>query len=222
MGSVNDNKRKLLVTEKLRLCSVCFDFSAIEQNNSNQLPINSKMDGIEMDKINRQINENTNKKQLTKDEIEHKKQLTIGIDKKRQMLVEIVEFISTQKWWNEDILNELIKCVRSNLFRTLPLGSKKKFVKGDEEEEPFLDPQWLHLQLVYELCLRFLISNDIDKKVMQKYLHGSFVLNLIQLFQSEDLRERDYLKTILHRIYGRFMPLRQQIRTEIANECFRY
>eukprot|EP01084_Bolivina_argentea_P195522 335389_1 len=220
--SVNDDKRQTLVTEKLRLCCVCFDFNAIEQNNNNQQPINSKMDGIEIDKINQNKIENSYKKQLTKDEIEHKKQLTIGIDKKRQMLVEIVEFISTQKWWNEDILNELIKCVRSNLFRTLPLGSKKKFVKGDEEEEPFLDPQWLHLQLVYELCLRFLISNDIDKKVMQKYLHGSFVLNLIQLFQSQDLRERDYLKTILHRIYGRFMPLRQQIRTEIANECFRY
>ena len=57
---------------------------------------------------------------------------------------------------------------------------------------------------------------------MQKYLHGGFVLKLIQLFQSEDLRERDYLKTILHRIYGRFMPLRVQIRTAIANECYRY
>ena len=57
---------------------------------------------------------------------------------------------------------------------------------------------------------------------MQRYLDGKFVLNLIQLFQSEDLRERDYLKTILHRIYGRFMPLRQQIRTQIANECYRY
>ena len=87
------------------------------------------------------------------------------IDKKRQMLVEIVEFISTQKWWDEDILRELIHCVTSNLFRTLPLRSTRKSVKGDEEEEPFLDPEWLHLQLVYELCLRFLISNDIDKKV---------------------------------------------------------
>eukprot|EP01084_Bolivina_argentea_P195523 335390_1 len=218
--SVNDDKRQTLVTEKLRLCCVCFDFNAIEQNNNNQQPINSKMDGIEIDKINQNKIENSYKKQLTKDEIEHKKQLTIGIDKKRQMLVEIVEFISTQKWWNEDILNELIKCVRSNLFRTLPLGSKKKFVKGDEEEEPFLDPQWLHLQLVYELCLRFLISNDIDKKVMQKYLHGSFVLNLIQLFQSQDLRERDYLKTILHRIYGKFMSFRSFLRRAINNEFY--
>lgn len=57
---------------------------------------------------------------------------------------------------------------------------------------------------------------------MQKYLYGNFVLNLIQLFQSEDHRERDYLKTILHRIYGRFMPLRLQIRTSIADECYRY
>merc|ERR1712228_694153 len=148
--------------------------------------------------------------------------LQLALIKKRQMLVEVIELISTSKWWNEHILKELIDCVTANLFRTLPLGSKRKFVKGDEEEEPFLDPQWLHLQLVYELCLRFLISNDIDKKVMQRYLDGKFVLNLVQLFQSEDLRERDYLKTILHRIYGRFMPLRQQIRTEIANECYRY
>jgi hypothetical protein len=29
-----------------------------------------------------------------------------------------------------------------------------------------------------------------------------FVLKLLELFDSEDPRERDYLKTILHRIYG--------------------
>ncbi len=37
------------------------------------------------------------------------------------------------------------------------------------------------------------------------------------LFESEDMRERDYLKTILHRIYGRFMPLRVPIRKCIAD-----
>ena len=57
---------------------------------------------------------------------------------------------------------------------------------------------------------------------MQKYLFGKFVSNVIKLFESDDMRERDYLKTILHRIYGRFMPLREQIRTQIANECYRY
>eukprot|EP00484_Ammonia_sp_Unknown_P000393 CAMPEP_0197022400 /NCGR_PEP_ID=MMETSP1384-20130603/3299_1 /TAXON_ID=29189 /ORGANISM="Ammonia sp." /LENGTH=688 /DNA_ID=CAMNT_0042450443 /DNA_START=67 /DNA_END=2130 /DNA_ORIENTATION=+ len=229
--SVNDDKRKHLVIQKLRLCSVRFDFSEIVDDfKSNLLPTatateqqqaqNGKTPKKNVDGV--VLGELTRTHTFSKAQMERKEQLSIGVDKKRQMLVEIVEFISTQKWWDEDILKELVHCVTANLFRTLPLMSKKKFVKGDEEEEPFFDPAWLHLQLVYELCLRFLISNDIDKKVMQKYLMGSFVLNLIQLFQSEDLRERDYLKTILHRIYGRFMPLRQQIRTEIANECYRY
>ena len=175
--NVNDDKRKHLVTEKLRLCSVRFDFSAIlddyksnqngfnKEKNGNKKHDKTKMDGIDPHLIQNGLKRSNT---FSKEEMERKQQLTVGIDKKRQMLVEIVEFISTQKWWDEDILKELIACVQANLFRTLPLGSKRKFVKGDEEEEPFLDPQWLHLQLVYELCLRFLISNDIDKKV---YIH---------------------------------------------------
>jgi len=227
--NINDEKRKHLVTEKLRLCSVRFDFTTMfeqhmeqqQQLEAQKLSDKKKMDGIDIPKL-RQQQSNRIQRTLSQQERHVRDQMTIGIDKKRQMLVEIVEFISTQKWWDEDILKELIHCVASNLFRTLPLRHSKKNIKGDEDEEIFMDPEWLHLQLVYELCLRFLISNDIDKKVMQKHLHGKFVLRLIQLFQSQDLRERDYLKTILHRIYGRFMPLRQQIRTEIANECFRY
>jgi serine/threonine-protein phosphatase 2A regulatory subunit B' len=35
---------------------------------------------------------------------------------------------------------------------------------------------------------------------------------MIDLFDSEDPRERDFLKTIMHRIYGKFMALRTQIR----------
>ncbi len=30
-------------------------------------------------------------------------------------------------------------------------------------------------------------------------------MRVLELFDSEDPRERDYLKTILHRIYGKFM-----------------
>lgn len=38
------------------------------------------------------------------------------------------------------------------------------------------------------------------------------MLKLLELFDSEDPRERDYLKTILHRIYAKFMSLRAFIR----------
>jgi len=42
-------------------------------------------------------------------------------------------------------------------------------------------------------------------------------LKLLELFDSEDHRERDYLKTILHRIYAKFMSLPQFIRKAINN-----
>jgi len=44
-----------------------------------------------------------------------------------------------------------------------------------------------------------------------------FVLQLLELFDSEDPRERDFLKTVLHRIYGKFLGLRAFIRKQINN-----
>jgi len=42
-----------------------------------------------------------------------------------------------------------------------------------------------------------------------------FITELILLFRSEDPREREYLKTILHRIYGKIMAFRSGIRKQI-------
>jgi hypothetical protein len=39
-----------------------------------------------------------------------------------------------------------------------------------------------------------------------------FCLKLVELFDSEDPRERDYLKTILHRIYGQILQFRLVVR----------
>jgi len=35
--------------------------------------------------------------------------------------------------------------------------------------------------------------------VLKKWVNPEFVENLLELFDSEDPRERDYLKTILHK-----------------------
>lgn len=40
---------------------------------------------------------------------------------------------------------------------------------------------------------------------------------LLELFDSEDPREREYLKTILHRVYGKLLGLRAYIRKQINN-----
>jgi hypothetical protein len=44
-----------------------------------------------------------------------------------------------------------------------------------------------------------------------------FIFQLLDLFDSEDPRERDFLKTVLHRIYGKFLGLRAFIRKQINN-----
>ncbi len=47
------------------------------------------------------------------------------------------------------------------------------------------------------------------------------LIQLLDLFDSEDPRERDFLKTILHRIYGKFLGLRAYIRKQINNTFYK-
>lgn len=48
------------------------------------------------------------------------------------------------------------------------------------------------------------------------------MIQLLELFDSEDPRERDFLKTTLHRIYGKFLNLRSYIRRSINNVFFQF
>ncbi|KAF6023003.1 PPP2R5B [Bugula neritina] len=56
----------------------------------------------------------------------------------------------------------------------------------------------------------------------KKYVDQKFVLELLDLFDSEDPRERDFLKTCLHRIYGKFLGLRSFIRKQVNNIFLRF
>lgn len=110
-----------------------------------------------------------------------------------------------------------------NMFRTLPPSSNPTGAEFDpEEDEPTLEAAWPHLQLVYEFFLRFLESPDFQPNIAKKYIDQKFVLQLLELFDSEDPRERDFLKTTLHRIYGKFLGLRAYIRKQINNIFYRF
>lgn len=61
----------------------------------------------------------------------------------------------------------------------------------------------------------------MDPKLAKRFVDQVFVLKLLELFDSEDPRERDYLKTILHRVYGKFMALRSFIRRAIQHTFFK-
>ncbi|XVE72434.1 hypothetical protein DITRI_Ditri11bG0039200 [Diplodiscus trichospermus] len=145
---------------------------------------------------------------------------------KRQTLLEVVDYISsvTSKF-NEVSMQEITRMVTANLFRTFPSpnhDSKLPEMYDLEDEEPAMDPAWPHLQIVYELLLRFVASPETDAKLAKRYIDHSFVLKLLDLFDSDDQREREYLKTILHRIYGKFMVHRPFIRKAINNIFYRF
>ncbi|CAO2829409.1 unnamed protein product [Amaranthus hypochondriacus] len=145
---------------------------------------------------------------------------------KRQTLLELVDYVSSANGkFSENAMQELIKMISANLFRApaaQPRENKALEAYDLEEEEPSMDPAWPHLQIVYELFLRFVASPETDTKLAKRYIDQGFILKLLDLFDSEDPREREYLKTILHRIYGKFMVHRPFIRKSINNIFYRF
>lgn len=145
---------------------------------------------------------------------------------KRQTLLELVDYVNSGTGkFNEAVFEDITKMLEQNLFRPLPpspheTSGAESF--DPEEEEPTMEPAWPHLQIVYEFLLRYVVSNETDAKVAKRYIDQKFILKLLNLFDSEDPRERDYLKTILHRIYGKFMVHRPFIRKAINNIFYRF
>uniref|UniRef100_A0A672NH51 Serine/threonine protein phosphatase 2A regulatory subunit n=1 Tax=Sinocyclocheilus grahami TaxID=75366 RepID=A0A672NH51_SINGR len=122
---------------------------------------------------------------------------------KRAGLNEMVEYITHNRdVVTEAIYPEAVIMFSINLFRTLPPSSNPTGAEFDpEEDEPTLEAAWPHLQV----CCSHLIP-----------------FQLLELFDSEDPRERDFLKTILHRIYGKFLGLRAYVRRQINNIFYRF
>ncbi|XP_064403531.1 serine/threonine-protein phosphatase 2A 56 kDa regulatory subunit gamma isoform-like [Halichondria panicea] len=143
---------------------------------------------------------------------------------KRAALNELVEYITTQRGViTENIYPEVVNLFATNAFRALPPNTNPSGAEFDpEEDEPTLESSWPHLQLVYEFMLRFLESQDFQPSTAKKYIDLKFVIQLLELFDSEDPRERDFLKTTLHRIYGKFLGLRQHIRKQISNIFYKF
>ncbi|CAO3689982.1 unnamed protein product [Rhizopus stolonifer] len=144
---------------------------------------------------------------------------------KRYTLQELLEYVSMNRGvlTSEIFYMEITKLFAVNLFRTIPPQVNPTGDAYDpEEDEPVLELAWPHLQVVYEFFLRFLESPDFNIHYAKRYIDQKFVLQLLELFDAEDPRERDFLKTTLHRIYGKFLNLRAFIRRSINNIFFQF
>ncbi|GMM56216.1 protein phosphatase 2A regulatory subunit [Maudiozyma humilis] len=142
-----------------------------------------------------------------------------GKEIKRFTLQELIEFIVTNRFtYTSEMYLHMVTMFKVNLFRPIPppvnpIGD----IYDPDEDEPVNELAWPHMQLVYELFLRFVESPDFNHQVAKQYIDQGFILALLDLFDSEDIRERDCLKTTLHRIYGKFLSLRSFIRRSINN-----
>lgn len=142
-----------------------------------------------------------------------------GKEIKRVTLQELIEFIVTNRFtYTEEMYAHVVNMFKNNLFRPIPppvnpVGD----VYDPDEDEPVNELAWPHMQCVYEFFLRFVESPDFNHQIAKQYIDQDFILRLLELFDSEDIRERDCLKTTLHRIYGKFLSLRSFIRRSINN-----
>lgn len=142
-------------------------------------------------------------------------------NQKRKMLIDITEQITeTKNWFSEELVKEVMKTLSINLFRALPPSEIEEF--DPMEEEPKLEPSWLHIHIVYEFLLRFFTSASTDTVVVLKCLTSNFIVSMLELFDSQDHREREYLKTILHRTYVKFLTLRVFIRKAIRAQLLEF
>lgn len=108
-----------------------------------------------------------------------------------------------------------------NLFRSLPRADDTPG-EPDDEEDAFMDPQWPRLAVAYEFLLHLVSQDGVELSAKKKVIDPSFVRQLLLLFDSEDVRERDYLKTITHRIYSKLTQRRALIRRVICNIFFAF
>ncbi|KAJ3781738.1 armadillo-type protein [Lentinula aff. detonsa] len=118
---------------------------------------------------------------------------------KAQTLHEMLKYATTQHGVvTKSIYPEVVNMFAVNLFRSIPLPVNPIGNMFDpKEDKPVLELAWPHLQI--------------------QYIDQPFVLNLLKLFDLEDPQERDFLKTMLHWIYGKFLNLRAFIHHLINN-----
>lgn len=142
-----------------------------------------------------------------------------GKEIKRITLQELIQFILNNRFtYTDEMYKHVVTMFRTNLFRPIPPPVNPVGELFDpDEDEPVSELAWPHMQAVYEFFLRFIELPDFSHQVAKQYIDHEFILRILELFDSEDPRERDCLKTTLHRIYGKFLSLRSYIRKSINN-----
>ena len=139
-----------------------------------------------------------------------------------KILQELQETIASQPQMTNLVIPNLeavITMIKRNIFRPLPVVKKQGLAgeTGMDDEETIVDPSWPHLQPVYEFFLQLIVNEAVDMKSLRSFISHKFIQEFLELFDSEEPKEREYLKNILHRLYAKLVPRRKMIRKAITD-----
>lgn len=132
-------------------------------------------------------------------------------------LTELQDYVADNGLWiTAHMWQTVAKMFAKNIFRPM-LRQRRSYHElfcKEDDDEPTL-AAWPHIQPVYDLFLITIESKYFTKRLAKSYIDHNFVSCLLERFSSEDPRERDILKAILHSLYRKFHNLRAFIRQSI-------
>jgi serine/threonine-protein phosphatase 2A regulatory subunit B' len=138
---------------------------------------------------------------------------------------ELIEMLSDQRHFSSLFIPHIepvMEMITKNIFRPLP-SLKKNNIKlavsdtGVQDEEQESDPAWPHLRGIYEIFLQLIVNEACEVRTLKQFISLNFIQEFLQLFDSEENEERDFLKNILHRLYAKLVPRRKMIRKAITD-----
>lgn len=120
----------------------------------------------------------------------------------------------------ERVHDAILHMVSQNLFRSQSCNIFENQTR--DPNDPILDDAWPHLELVYNVFLSFLESDDFQASIIEHIVNRNFVLKMLKPFDSTDPRERGFVKWALFHIYCKFPDLRDFIEQQISNIIYEF
>lgn len=117
-------------------------------------------------------------------------------------------------------IDRIIEMIAVNLFRPLPNKKVTEIdaMDGENEGQQRTDKSWPTLEIVYEIFLNVIRHDAISESILKHFLTESFIQSWLDLFESTNDEERDFMKRIIHKLYQKVVKRRKHFRKMFNNQ----
>lgn len=117
-------------------------------------------------------------------------------------------------------IDRIMDMITTNIFRPLPAKKAAELDATDEgaQFDEVQDKSWPTLIVIYEILLHIIKHPAISESTLKHFLTESYIQNLLDLFESNNANERDYLKQIVHKLYAKVIKRRKTFRKMFNNQ----